>query len=409
MPPPKPSASSSDSDSDSSEEDKPKAVAVKAKAAIAAKSPAKPVAASSDSDDSDDDSSAAVPAQTTKPKASDSSDESSDESTKAAPVKAAVKAAAGSSADSSSDSDSDEEMADAPSAVASTKRKAEDEAVAPVKKAKVDAPDVTKADEEIKTCFVGQLSWNVDDAWLKTEFETFGEVVSARVQMDRATGRSRGFGYVEFTTAASALAAVAETGKEIDGRGVKIDLSLPRAPNPEKRAKAFGDAASPPSLVLFVGNVSFDATEDAIWEAFGDHGEILSVRVPTDRDTQRPKGFAYVEFSSQDSATKAYEAMQGSELAGRALRLDYSQPRDNSGGGGGGRGGFGGRGRGGDDRGRGGFRGGRGGDRGRGGRGGDRGFGGRGRGGDRGGRGGDRGRGVRTGGAAPFEGKKITF
>lgn len=200
-------------------------------------------------------------------------------------------------------------------------------------------------------------------------------------------------------------------GQEIDGRAIKVDRSTPRdaGKDREKRAQAFGDSQSPPSSTLFVGNLSFSASEDSVWGLFGDYG-VKGVRLPTDRETGRPKGFGYVEFEDVDGAKKAFEALNSTDFEGRNIRLDYSQPRDSSGGGfgggrGGGRGGFGG-----DRGGRGGFggdRGGRGG--GRGGFGGDRGRGG-GRG--RGGFGGDRGRGApraKTGGIAAFEGKKVTF
>lgn len=76
-----------------------------------------------------------------------------------------------------------------PAAVESKKRKADTEDK-PAKKAK--SAEVEEEEEESKTVWVGQLSWNVDDAWLKTEFEEYGEVVSARVVMDRDSGRSRG-------------------------------------------------------------------------------------------------------------------------------------------------------------------------------------------------------------------------
>jgi len=206
-------------------------------------------------------------------------------------------------------------------------------------------------------------------------------------------------------------------GQEIDGRAVNIDRST--APDKgqarEKRAKAFGDSTSPPSNTLFVGNLSFDVTEDTVWSFFGDYG-VKNVRLPTDRDTGRPKGFGYVEFEDIDGAKKAFEATNGADIEGRSIRLDYSQPRDSSGGGGRGGGrGFGDRGgrgggRGFGDRGGGrgfGDRGGRGGNRGgfgdRGGRGG-------GRGGDRGGRGRGAPRGMsKYGGIAAYEGKKITF
>jgi nucleolin len=255
----------------------------------------------------------------------------------------------------------------------------------------------------------------VDNDQLAQEFAECGEVVSANVQIDRNTGKSRGFGYVHFATAEAVEAAVALNGKIIDGRPVNIDKSLlmDKSKSRENRAKAFGDDASPASSTLFVGNLSFGVAEDAIWEFFGEFASVKNVRLPTDRETGRPKGFGYVEFEDVEAAKKAYEGAQGQEIDGRSIRLDFSQPRDASGGGtrggfGGGRGGRGGFG----DRGggRGGF-----GDHGRGGRGGSRGgFGDRGRGRGRGfgdrGRGGGRGRGgPRNGGITSFEGKKTTF
>ncbi|KAK7053839.1 hypothetical protein R3P38DRAFT_3577417 [Favolaschia claudopus] len=306
------------------------------------------------------------------------------------------------------------------------KRKAPDGDAVPTKKVKLANGDAAPAagaeggEEEIKSIFVGQLSWNVDNDRLAQEFASCGEVVSATVAIDRNSGQSRGFGHVHFTTTAAVEEALKMNGQEIDGRAVKIDYGRPadKSRQRETRAKAFGDSESAPSATLFVGNLSFGVDEDKVWSFFTEcGGNVKSVRLPTDRDTGRPKGFGYVEFEDIEGAKKAFAAANGQEIDGRSIRLDYSQPRDSSGGGGGfGGGGFGG-GRGGGFGGDRGGRGGRGGGRGgRGGFGGDRGGfggrgGGRGRGGDRGGRGGrgaPRG-GARTGGIQPSGGKKITF
>lgn len=220
------------------------------------------------------------------------------------------------------------------------KRKVDSEADAPPKKVKLanDSANVLTSGEEIRSIFVGRLSWNVDNDWLAQEFVECGEVESAHVQMDRNTGRSRGFGYVHFKTADAVEKAIALNGKEIDGRAVNIDKSNPRDKNTsvEKRAQAFGDTSSPPSATLFVGNLSFGVNEDTLWETFGEHGDVKSVRVPTDRDSGKPKGFAYVEFSEVGAAKKAHAGLQGFELDGRSIRLDFSQPRDSAGGRGGG-------------------------------------------------------------------------
>lgn len=137
--------------------------------------------------------------------------------------------------------------------------------------------------------FVGNLSWNVDDEWLYREFEEFGEISGARVISDKATGRSKGFGYVDFNNAANCAAALkAKKGTMIDGREANVDFSTPRDNNAPRerandRATKFGDSTNPPSDTLFLGNLSFGADENMIGEAFGVHGTVVNVRLPTDQ------------------------------------------------------------------------------------------------------------------------------
>ncbi|MBE7182022.1 MAG: hypothetical protein INR71_12605 [Terriglobus roseus] len=212
------------------------------------------------------------------------------------------------------------------------------------------------------------------------------------------------YGYVEFTDPAHATAALeAMHDQMIDGRKIRVDYGTERKPKDDstprerynQRASQFGDSQSQPSDTLFLGNLSFDCTNEVVDEAFNSFGTITRVSLPTDRETGAPKGFGYVSFSTVDEAKAAYDGMMGQELANRKLRLDYAQPRDSNGGGQrGGRGGFGG------------GRGGRGGFGDRGGRGGMRGGP---RGGARGGARGGRGGSTNRGGFGDFQGKKTSF
>ena len=91
---------------------------------------------------------------------------------------------------------------------------------------------------------------------------------------------------------------------------------------------------------LYVGNLSFNSTENDINEAFGAHGTVTSVNVIMDRDTGRPRGFAFVEMSSDQEAQSAVQALDGQDLDGRSLKVNIAKPREpRSGGGGGGGGG----------------------------------------------------------------------
>ncbi|MDB5307090.1 MAG: RNA-binding protein [Gemmataceae bacterium] len=105
---------------------------------------------------------------------------------------------------------------------------------------------------------------------------------------------------------------------------------------------------------LYVGNMAFSTTEETLREVFSQYGTVTKVQVIMDRETGRPRGFAFVEMS--DGGDQAIAAMNGAQLDGRALTVNEAKPRE--GGGGGGRGGYGGGGGGG---GRGGYGGGGGG------------------------------------------------
>ncbi len=76
--------------------------------------------------------------------------------------------------------------------------------------------------------FVGGLSWGTTDDSLRAAFENFGEVTEARVVMDRETGRSRGFGFVTFASAADAEAATSMDDQPIDGRNVRVNVAQDR-------------------------------------------------------------------------------------------------------------------------------------------------------------------------------------
>ena len=145
------------------------------------------------------------------------------------------------------------------------------------------------AEDGPRNLFVGNLSWNIDDEWLYREFEEFGEISGARVISDKASGRSKGYGYVDFNKAANAAAALeAKKGSLIDGREANVDFATPRDNNAPRerannRAQQYGDSTNPPSDTLFVGNLSFGADENMIGEAFGAHGTVVNVRLPTDQ------------------------------------------------------------------------------------------------------------------------------
>ena len=90
------------------------------------------------------------------------------------------------------------------------------------------------------------------------------------------------------------------------------------------------------SKKLYVGNLPFSTTEDELRAIFEQHGGVDSVNVITDRETGRSRGFAFVEMSDSNAAEQAMRALDGSDMAGRSLRVNEAQDRRGGGGGGGG-------------------------------------------------------------------------
>ncbi len=85
---------------------------------------------------------------------------------------------------------------------------------------------------------------------------------------------------------------------------------------------------------LFVGNLSFNTTENDLQDAFAAHGVVTEANLMTDRTTGRPRGFAFVTMGSPEEAQKAIEAMNGADLDGRNLTVNEARPREERAGGG---------------------------------------------------------------------------
>merc|ERR1712119_204802 len=235
-------------------------------------------------------------------------------------------------------------------------------------------------DRDERTLFVKNLPYSTDEDTIASYFEDVKEV---RLLTDRDSGRPKGMGFIEFNTKDSKEKAYKQKddGIEIDGRALFLDvLTGDRNRGGIRggrggrgrgrggfggrggRGGGFGGGSrgpSTPSSTLFVKGLTDDHSKQDLASVFSGASD---VRIMTDRETGACKGFGYIEFDSEDSATKYYKSSKGGvDVGGSNVYVDYAKARDNSGGSrgggfggrGGGRGrGFGGRGRG---RGRGGF------------------------------------------------------
>jgi len=187
-----------------------------------------------------------------------------------------------------------------------------------------------------KSVYIGNLPFSVTEHDLKSLFQDCGEIDNARCVVDKDTGRSRGYGYVDFIHEASVDRAIAKNGIEIEGRALRIDFGKPRTSTTAPRAERGGRVGAaprsdaPPSerpegcKSIYVGNLAFSVTDDALKSIFQDCGGIESARCVTDRETGRSRGYGYVDFADE-SALNAAIAKNGLEVGGRPIRVDFSK------------------------------------------------------------------------------------
>ena len=199
-----------------------------------------------------------------------------------------------------------------------------------------------------------------DDQRLRDEFSQFGTVTDVFLPVERGTNRPRGFGFVTLSTRDAAEKAISKMDQaQLDGRTIRVNESRPKG---ERGAAGPGGSGSFNSsgkeeVKLYVGNLSFDTPEAEIRRMFEEFGTVNDCFMPTDRDSGRVRGFAFVTMPAAE-AENACNKVNGQEIDGRTLRVNEAQPRGGGGGGGGsggGGGGYGGGGGGGGYRGGGGY------------------------------------------------------
>lgn len=85
-------------------------------------------------------------------------------------------------------------------------------------------------------------------------------------------------------------------------------------------------------MSIYVGNLSYSVTEDDLTKVFAEYGTVTRVQLPTDRETGRLRGFAFVEMESETAETAAIDALDGGEWMGRAMKVNKARPKEESGG-----------------------------------------------------------------------------
>lgn len=210
--------------------------------------------------------------------------------------------------------------------------------------------------EPKQSVYVGNLSYETSSEELGSLVESLlgpGSYKDIRISMDRETGRSKGFAHIEFSSADEVGKAIeALTGKEINGRTLKVDLAQTRdknAPRPERTPFAprssfggneAGGARNLQQHSVFIGNLAWSVDEALIKEMVDDvlgPNLYVNIRLALDRETGRSRGFGHIDFKDAESAARAVAELNDLEVEGRQIRADHAQSKTGSVSGGAGR------------------------------------------------------------------------
>ncbi|KAL7186659.1 hypothetical protein ACSBR2_028397 [Camellia fascicularis] len=154
--------------------------------------------------------------------------------------------------------------------------------------------------------FIGGISWDTDENRLKEYFGSYGEVVEAVIMRDRATGRARGFGFIVFTDPAAAERVVREKHM-IDGRTVEAKKAVPRDDQQiinRNNSSVQGSPGPGRTKKIFVGGLASTVTESDFKKYFDQFGMIIDVVVMYDHNTQRPRGFGFITYDSEEAVDR---------------------------------------------------------------------------------------------------------
>lgn len=176
--------------------------------------------------------------------------------------------------------------------------------------------------------FVANLSWSVTEQELYDLFGQAGSVLSAKIPTRREDGKPRGFAFIEMSSPEEAQRAIQQWhGKLLHDRDLVVTIQDESKGNGGSGARGqFSAAPAAPNAKLFVRNVDYSVNEHELSELFQQVGQVVSARIPTDRETGEPKGFAFVEMASTHEATQAIAQLNHTRLHQKDLAIDYQDP-----------------------------------------------------------------------------------
>ncbi|KAF5200828.1 heterogeneous nuclear ribonucleoprotein [Thalictrum thalictroides] len=184
-------------------------------------------------------------------------------------------------------------------------------------------------ESDLGKLFIGGISWDTNEDRLKEYFQSYGDVVEAVIMKDRTTGRARGFGFVVFADPVVAERVVMEK-HQIDGRTVEAKKAVPRDDQHilnRSNNSSHGSPGPARTKKIFVGGLASTVTESDFKNYFDQFGTITDVVVMYDHNTQRPRGFGFITYDSEDSVEKVlFKTFH--ELNGKMVEVKRAVPKE---------------------------------------------------------------------------------
>ncbi|KAK6777015.1 hypothetical protein RDI58_023732 [Solanum bulbocastanum] len=184
-------------------------------------------------------------------------------------------------------------------------------------------------ESDLGKLFIGGISWDTDEDRLKEYFSSYGEVVEAVIMRDRNTGRARGFGFVVFADPVVAERVVKEKHM-IDGRTVEAKKAVPRDDQQiinRNNSSIQGSPGGGRTKKIFVGGLASTVTESDFKTYFDQFGTITDVVVMYDHNTQRPRGFGFITYDSEEAVDRTlFKSFH--ELNGKMVEVKRAVPKE---------------------------------------------------------------------------------
>lgn len=185
--------------------------------------------------------------------------------------------------------------------------------------------NITQEERDARTVFIMQLARNVTIRDIQDFFSKVGQVTDVRLISDRNSRRSKGIGYVEFTDPSAVTLAIKLSGQRLLGVPIMVSPTMAEKNRFAAQQAALVKPTGP--MKLYVGSLHYNITEPMVRAIFEPFGAIDSVQLQYDSETNRSKGFGFVNFRDSAAAKRAMEQMNGFELAGRPMKVNTVSER----------------------------------------------------------------------------------